>query len=183
LNDTSLTNDAGISPNTAKSWILILESSYIIYRLQPYHKNFNKRLIKSPKLYFHDTGLACSLLGNRDESQVHFHYMKGALLENLVINEFVKKSFHQGERRFPYFWQDSRGKEIDCLLVEGETITPVEIKSGKTITNSYFENLKYWRQLAGMAEDQGYVVYGGNQSMQTSQGSLTSWKEMDRIQS
>ena len=181
LNYTSLANDAGISPNTAKSWISILEASYIIYRLQPYHKNFNKRLVKSSKLYFYDTGLACSLLGIRDESQVHLHYMKGALFENLVINEFIKKSFHQGERRFPYFWQDSRGKEIDCLLVEGESITPVEIKSGKTISNSYFENLKYWRQLAGPAKDKGYVVYGGNQSMQTSLGEFISWKELDRI--
>ena len=107
--------------------------------------------------------------------------MKGALFENLVINEFIKKSFHQGERRFPYFWQDSRGKEIDSLLVDGEAITPVEIKSQKTISNSYFENLKSWHQLTGMAKDKGYVVYGGNQSMQTSQGSLISWKEMDRI--
>ena len=107
--------------------------------------------------------------------------MKGALFENLVINEFIKKSFHQGERKFPYFWQDSRAKEIDCLLVNGETITPVEIKSGKTISNSYFENLKYWRRLAGLAEDKGYVVYGGDQSMQTSLGELISWKVMDRI--
>jgi uncharacterized protein len=182
LNYTSLANDTGISPNTAKSWISILEASYIIYRLQPYHKNFNKRLVKSPKLYFYDTGLACSLLGLRDESQVNLHYMKGALFENLVINEFIKQDFHQGERRFPYFWQDSRGKEIDCLLVDGEAITPVEIKSGKTISNSYFENLRYWRQLAGIKEDVGYVVYGGNQSMQTSLGELISWKEMDRIQ-
>jgi len=181
LNYTSLANDAGISPNTAKSWISILEASYILYRLQPYHKNFNKRLVKSPKLYFCDTGLVCSLLGIRDESQVHLHYIKGALFENLVINEFIKKSFHQGGRRFPYFWQDSRGKEIDCLLVEGETITPVEIKSGKTISNNYFVNLKYWRKLDSMAKDKGYVVYGGDQSMQTSLGELISWKEMDRI--
>ena len=137
--------------------------------------------MKSPKLYFYDTGLACSLLGLRDESQVNLHYMKGALFENLVINEFIKNSFNQGERRFPYFWQNSRGKEIDCLLVDGEAITPVEIKSGKTISNSYFENLKYWHQVTGLAQEKGYVVYGGNQSMQTSQGSLISWKEMDRI--
>jgi predicted AAA+ superfamily ATPase len=181
VNYTSLANDAGISPNTAKSWISILEASYILYRLQPYHKNFNKRLVKSPKLYFYDTGLVCSLLGIRDESQVNLHYMKGALFENLVINEFVKRDFHRGERRYPYFWQDSRGKEIDCLMVDGETITPIEIKSGKTMSNSYFENLKYWRRLAGMAENQGYVVYGGEKSMQTSQGSLVGWKEIDRI--
>jgi len=181
LNYSNLANDAGISPNTAKSWISILEASYILYRLQPYHKNFSKRLVKSSKLYFYDTGLACSLLGIRDESQVNLHYLKGALFENLVINEFIKRSFHQGERRYPYFWQDSRGKEIDCLLVNGEIITPIEIKSGKTISNSYFENLKYWRQLAGMAEDKGYVVYGGEKSLQTNMGTFVSWRKIDQI--
>jgi predicted AAA+ superfamily ATPase len=181
VNYTSLANDAGISPNTAKSWISILEASYITYRLQPYHENFNKRLVKSPKLYFYDTGLICSLLGIRDESQVNLHYMKGALFENLVINEFIKREFHRGVRRYPYFWQDSRGKEIDCLLVEGAAITPIEIKSGKTLSNSYFDNLKYWRQLAGIAEDKGYVVYGGEKSLQTSVGSFISWRQLDQI--
>ena len=132
LNLAGLANDAGISPNTAKAWLAILESSYILYRLQPYHRNFNKRLVKSPKLYFYDTGVACSLLGIRDESQVNLHYMKGALFENLIINEFIKRNFHRGENRQPYFWQDSHGKEIDCLLVDGERVTPVEIKSGQT---------------------------------------------------
>ena len=182
LNFTSLANDAGISPNTAKSWISILETSYIVYRLQPFHKNFNKRLVKSPKLYFYDTGVACSLLGIRDESQVNLHFMKGALFENLIINEFIKRDFHRGQRRYPYFWQDSRGKEIDCLLVDGEESMPVEIKSGKTISNSYFANLKYWRQLAGMPEDQGYVIYGGEETLQTSMGSFISWRHLDRIQ-
>ena len=181
LNYSSLASDAGISPNTAKAWISILEASFILYRLQPYHRNFNKRLVKSPKLYFYDTGVACSLLGIREESQVSLHYMKGALFENLIINEFIKRSFHRGERRYPYFWQDSRGKEIDCLLVDGETIVPVEIKSGKTIAHSYFENLKYWRQLANMPEDAGYVVYGGEQSMQTNAGAFISWRHLDRI--
>ena len=181
INYSSLANDAGLSPNTAKAWISILETSYIVYRLQPYHKNFNKRLVKSPKLYFYDTGLACSLLGIRNESQVNTHYLKGALFENLVVNEFVKREFHRGERRYPFFWRDSRGNEIDCVLVEGEVMLPVEIKSGKTISDSYFENLQYWRRLANMPEDQGYVVYGGEQSLQTSKGSLISWKHLDRI--
>ena len=130
LNYTSLASDAGISPNTAKAWLSILESSYILYRLQPFHRNFNKRLVKSPKLYFYDTGVACSLLGIRDENQVNLHYMKGALFENLILNEFIKRSFHRGENHLPYFWQDSQGKEIDCLLVDGENIIPIEFKSG-----------------------------------------------------
>ena len=104
LNYTGLASDTGISPNTAKAWLSILESSYIVYRLQSFHKNFNKRLIKSPKLYFYDTGVACSLLGLRDENQVNLHYAKGALFENLIINEFIKRKFNRGERRQPYFW-------------------------------------------------------------------------------
>lgn len=181
LNYTNLASDAGISPNTAKSWFSILESTYILYRLQPYHRNFNKRLVKSPKLYFYDTGVACSLLGIREADQLPFHYMKGALFENMVINEFIKRNFNRGDNHQPYFWQDNHGKEIDCLLVNGENITPVEVKSGKTMSTSYFDNLKYWRSLAALPEDQGYVVYGGDQSMQTSRGALISWQNLDRI--
>ncbi len=181
LNNASLANDAGISPNTAKSWLSILESSYILYRLQPYHRNFNKRLIKSPKLYFYDTGVACSLLGIREQEQINLHYMKGSLFENLILNEFIKRSFNRGENRQPYYWQDNHGKEIDCLLVNGEKVTAIEIKSGKTISISYFENLNYWRSLAALPENQEYVVYGGDQSLKTSAGTLISWKDLDRI--
>jgi predicted AAA+ superfamily ATPase len=154
---------------------------FLLYRLQPYHRNFNKRLVKSPKLYFYDTGIACSLLGIREENQVNLHYLKGGLFENLILNEFIKRSFHLGENRLPYFWQDNHGKEIDCLLVNGERITPVEIKSGKTMSTSYFDNLQYWRQLTAVSENQGYAVYGGEQSMQAGAGSFISWRELERI--
>lgn len=181
LNYAGLASDAGISPNTAKSWLSILESSYILYRLQPYHRNFNKRLVKSSKLYFYDTGVACSLLGIRAEDQAHLHYMKGSLFENLILNEFIKRNFNRGENRLPYFWQDNHGKEIDCLLVNGDRVIPVEIKSGKTMSTSYFDNLQYWQSLANLPEGQGYVVYGGDQTMQTGAGSLVSWRNLDRI--
>jgi predicted AAA+ superfamily ATPase len=181
LNYASLANDAGISPNTAKSWLSILESSYILYRLQPYYRNFNKRLVKSPKLYFYDTGVACSLLGIREQEQVNLHYLKGSLFENLIINEFIKRSFNRGENRLPYFWQDNHGREIDCLLVNGERVAAVEIKAGKTMSTSYFDNLKYWQSLAALSESQGYVVYGGEQSMKTNAGSLISWRNLERI--
>ncbi len=181
LNYASLANDAGISPNTAKSWFAILESSYILYRLQPYHRNFSKRLVKSPKLYFYDTGVACSLLGVRAASQVNLHYLKGALFENLIVNEFVKRNFHRGDNRQPYFWQDNNGREIDCLLADGEQVVPVEIKAGKTLSMNYFDNLKQWRSLAGLPDDQGYVVYGGDQSLQTSVGHLISWRDLAKI--
>lgn len=181
LNYASLANDAGISPNTAKSWLSVLESSYILYRLEPYYRNFNKRLVKSPKLYFYDTGVACSLLGIREQEQVNSHYMKGSLFENLILNEFIKRSFNRGENRQPYYWQDNHGKEIDCLLVNGDRVTAVEIKSGKTMSTSYFDNLKYWQSLADLPENQEYAVYGGEQSMQTSTGTLISWRNLDRI--
>lgn len=181
LNYANLANDAGISPNTAKSWLSILESSYIIHRLQPHHRNFNKRLVKSPKLYFHDTGVACSLLGLRDESQVNLHYLKGALFENLVISEFIKRIYHRGDNHQLYFWQDSLGREIDCLLVAGEAMTPVEIKAGKTLSTSYFDNLSYWQSLPDAPQTPAYVVYGGDRSLQTSAGALVSWRELDSI--
>ena len=181
LNYASLASDSGISPNTAKAWLSVLEASYIIYRLRPYHKNFNKRVTKSPKLYFYDTGLACSLLGIRDASQVNAHFLRGALFENLIMNEFIKRAFNRGERLYPQFWRDSRGKEIDCLLTAQGSLTLVEIKSGKTMSSSYFDNLKYWRPLAGMPPSAGYVVYGGDVSLQTSDGFLVSWKHLDQI--
>ena len=181
LNYTSLANDAGISPNTAKAWLSILESSYIVYRLHPYHRNFNKSLVKSPKLFFYDTGVACSLLGIHEADQVRLHFLKGSLFENFIINEFIKHNFNRGKNVQPYFWQDNHGKEVDCLLVEGERVTPVEIKSGKTISSSYLENIKYWRSLANLPDDKGYVVYGGDQSLQTSGGELISWRNLNRI--
>ena len=182
LNYTSLANDAGISINTVKSWLSILESSYIIYRLEPFYKNFKKRLAKSPKLYFYDTGVACSLLGIQNERQVTSHYLRGALFENLIINEFIKQSFNRGVRNYPYFWQNHHGKEIDCILDNGEEILPIEIKSGKTISNHYFANLKYWRKLTKSPDNWGYVIYGGDKNMKSSSGSFISWRDIEQIQ-
>ncbi len=181
LNFNSLANDAGISPNTARAWFSLLETSYIAYRLNPHHRNFNKRLVKSPKLYFYDTGVACSLLGIQSAEQVTSHFLRGGLFENLIVNEFVKRAFNQGQRRYPHFWRDRRGREIDCLLTDGERMTAVEIKSGKTISASYFRNINYWMTLAQDEQAEGYVVYGGDKSLQMSDGRLLSWKELDLI--
>ncbi|MBX3055539.1 MAG: ATP-binding protein [Anaerolineae bacterium] len=181
LNLASLANDAGISPNTAKAWLSVLEASYVVYQLRPYHQNFNKRLIKSPKLYFYDVGLVCSLLGIRDVSQLQTHYLKGALFKNLVVGEFIKQAYNRGEHAYPYFWQDSRGNEIDCLLANGDAgIKLVEIKAGKTVTDSYFRNIRYWQNLAGKTAT-AYVVYGGDRSLQMGDGQLVSWRELEQI--
>ncbi len=185
LNYNSLANDAGISPNTAKAWLSVLETSFVVYRLRPYHQNFNKRLVKSPKLYFYDTGLACNLLGIQTADQVNTHYLKGALFENLVLNEFVKRTLNQGQRQYPYFWRDSNGNEIDCLLVDGEQVTAVEIKAGKTITESYFRNLRYWQKLLEGSPTpkpgKNVVVYGGDTSLHMGNGRLVSWQALETV--
>jgi len=181
LNYSSLAADAGISPNTAKAWISILEASYITHRLSPYHRNFSKRIVKSPKLYFYDTGLACSLLGIETKEQVTSHYLRGALFENLVINELLKHRFNQGKKSTFYFWRDSRDHEIDCLDAARETLRPLEIKSGRTITDGYFRNLNYLRKLADFPAGTGVVVYGGDLSMKLSGGELVSWRDLDRL--
>jgi uncharacterized protein len=182
LNYSSLANDAGIAVNTAKAWLSLLEASYVVFLLRPYYQNFSKRLVKSPKLYFYDTGLACSLLGIQQARQVTTHYLKGALFENLVLSEFVKRSLNRGERDYPYFWRDSRGNEIDCLLVNRDSLIPIEMKAGRTMTTDYFDPIRKWRMLAkGAPVEAGYVVYGGDRSLQTGDGWLVSWRELERI--
>lgn len=104
------------------------------------------------------------------------------MFENLVVSEFIKRIYHRGDNHQLYFWQDSLGREIDCLLVAGEAITPVEIKAGKTLSTSYFDNLSYWQSLPGAPQTPAYVVYGGDRSLQTSTGALVSWRELDSIQ-
>ena len=178
LNYTSLANDAGLSPNTAKGWLSLLEASYIVYVLRPYHQNFSKQVIKSPKLYFYDTGLACSLLGLKTAEQVATHYLKGALFENLVINEFAKRAWNEGERPSLYFWQDNRGHEIDCLMGEGNEMMAVEIKAGQTMNPHFFRHLRQWQGLTGWTADRCFVVYGGEQTWHTQDGRLVGWRDI-----
>lgn len=181
INYASLANDAGVSANTAKAWLSVLEASYVVYQIRPYHENFNKRLVKSPKLYFYDTGLVCSLLGIQAAEQVATHYLKGALFENLIMNEFVKRALHSGQRQYPYFWQDSQGHEIDGVLVDGQRVIPVEMKAGKTVSSDYFRNIRYWQRLQTDSATPAYVVYGGDTSWQMQDGHLVSWRDLDRI--
>lgn len=177
INYQSLANDAGISPNTAKSWISILQASYVIFLLQPFHTNYHKRIIKSPKLYFYDTGLICSLLGlNRVEDIINYH-RKGELFENHVITEVIKDQFNQGLPMNGWFWQDQSGKEIDLIMQSGNNTYAIEIKSGKTFNPSYFQHLSYWQKLSGHDIDQSAVIYGGDSSFKTSSGRLISWRE------
>lgn len=181
LNFSALADDCDISPNTAKAWISILEASYIVHLLQPYYKNFSKRIIKSPKLYFYDTGLACSLLSIYDREQFQTHYLRGALFENFVINELMKYRLNQGKEPSLYFWRDVQGHEIDCIVEQALALIPIEIKSGMTVKTDFFDGLKNWNEISGQHDIAGYVVYGGNENQPRKFGNVIGWDKIQNI--
>jgi predicted AAA+ superfamily ATPase len=181
LNLNSLANDCGVSPNTAKSWVSVLEANYIVFLLQPHLKNFNKRLVKMPKLYFIDTGLASSLLEIQSENQLSTHYLRGVLFENFIISEFIKTRLNNGLRNNCYFWRDNKGIEIDCIIENGNLLTPIEIKSGNTFNQDFFKNLNYWNKLSDNSNENSYVVYGGDSSRDTKDGKLLAWSDIYKI--
>jgi len=161
LNLSSLGNDCGISYKTANRWLSVLEASFLVLRLRPYHKNFNKRLIKSPKLYFLDTGLLCWLLNIHTEEQLALHHARGAIFESLVVSECQKYLFNTGSSAQIYFWRESNGLEIDLLIESSAGIMPIEIKSGKTIASDFFKNLNRWQKNIGQTNHPGALIYSG----------------------
>lgn len=161
VNFSSLAQDCGISHTTARQWLNILEASYIIFFLHPFYKNFNKRLIKMPKLYFYDTGLACNLLGLEQDKQLETHYLKGALYENLVILELLKGRLNLGLLANFYFWRDKTGHEIDCVGEWGGKIKAIEIKFNSTLQKDFIKNLTYFSKFDPNIEN--YLVYNGKQ--------------------
>jgi predicted AAA+ superfamily ATPase len=182
LNLSSLANDAGIAVNTAKSWLSVLEASYIIYLLQPYHTNFNKRIIKSPKLYFYDTGIACSLLKITHPEVLRVHHLYGYLFENLVISELRKVQLHAGKTPSLYYWRDSNGTEVDCLLEQSNRLTAIEIKAGQTYSTDYVKNLNTFGALSAHAKPvDKYIVYGGAVSTQMGDTCILSWKDFRTV--
>jgi len=181
LDYTSLANDCGVSYNTVKAWISVLEASYILFLLQPHHNNFSKRLVKRPKLYFYDTGLCCSLLRIEKVSQLNNHYLKGSLFENLILSEFLKRRYNQGKASNLYFWRDHRGIEIDLIIEHANGLTPVEIKSAKTWNRDFFMNLEKWNGYSGNLPENSHVVYGGDDNFKNSWGTIHSWNSIDDI--
>jgi predicted AAA+ superfamily ATPase len=162
LNLNSLANDTGISQSTAREWMTVLEASYIVFLLQPFHANIGKRLIKSPKIYFYDVGLASWLCGIEEESQIATHPLRGSLFENMAIIEALKYRYNNGKRNNLYFYRDSNGNEIDLIYVKGNDMLPIEIKSGQTITSAYFTGMKKFQPLfAGHLPWPGFLIYGG----------------------
>ncbi len=178
LNLSSLANDCGITHNTAKAWISVLEASYIVHLLPPHHRNFNKRLVKTPKLYFLDTGLACWLLGIRNHEQLATHVQRGPLFETWVISELLKARYNSGESANLYFWRDRSGHEIDLLIDHGAQLSPLEIKSGQTINPDYFKGLDFWQKLAGETAGKAWLIYGGDNRQNRTDITILPWFTM-----
>ncbi len=168
LNMSSLGIEVGVDVKTIGSWIGVLEASFVVFRLQPWHKNFNKRVVKMPKLYFYDTGLACALLGIGSPDQLTLHPFRRSLFENMVILEVLKNLFNKGSSSKLFFWRDNVGNEIDMLLDHGQGHIPVEIKSGQTISDDFFKGIHFWNKLT--KTDGGFVVYAGNIAQNRSNG-------------
>lgn len=173
INASSLGGDAGLSHVTVKKWLSILRAGYVIDILRPHHENFSKRLVKTPKFYFTDTGLLCRLLGLRKAEDLHLHPLRGAIFENFVVSELRKTFLHHGEQPPLFFWRDSNGREVDIIIDLGSRRIPVEIKAGQTISRSFFKGLQNYMQLSGASE--GILVYGGDRSYLRSGYQVRSW--------
>ena len=176
LNLSSLAADCGITHNTAKAWISTLEASYILFMLRPHHANFNKRLVKTPKLYFYDTGLLCWLLGIREADQLATHPLRGSIFETFVVSEFMKARFNRPHNVELYFWRDSNGNEIDLVVDFGGKLMPIEIKSGQTINRDFFTGLERWTALAGRDAFSPTLVYGGAETMIRKEVRILNWR-------
>jgi len=158
----------------------ILETSYIIFHLKPYYRNFNKRLIKSSKIYFYDTGLVCSLLGIKDVKQINTHYLRGSLFENLVIAELKKQYYNNAVPDSMYFWRDSSGNEIDCIVEKTDKLDIIEIKSSATIHDDFLRNIRLFKKIAGSIVAASIVVYAGMEDLMYDNCKFISWSHINK---
>jgi hypothetical protein len=178
LNLSSLANDCGISQPTARRWISVLEASFLIRLLRPHYRNFNKRLVKHPKLYFIDTGLLTYLLRIRSFDELRTHSSRGAIFESFVVSELLKNALNRGQEPDLYFWRASSGHEVDLVLERAGNLVPIEIKSGATLVDDFFSGLRYWLKLAGTPEGAAALVYGGDLSVRREGIHVYSWADL-----
>ncbi|MEY4268673.1 MAG: hypothetical protein RIS90_3208 [Pseudomonadota bacterium] len=181
LNMSSLANDCGVTHKTIGAWLSVLETGYVIFMLQPHHRNFGKRLVKTPKLYFHDTGLAAYLMGIQDASHLSIHPARGALFENLVISELLKQRFNRGMPSNLSFWRNNTGEEVDLLIEHGDLLMPVEIKSGQTFNTDFLTGLTKWTRYAGTTALPARLVYGGDDTMSRQGVEVRSWRNLQDL--
>ena len=178
LNMTALANDCGVTHKTVAACLSVLEAGYVVFLLPPHHRNFGKRLVKTPKLYFHDTGLAAYLMGIADAQHLGIHCARGALFENWVISELLKQRYNQGLPSNLFFWRNNTGEEVDVVVEQGEQLMPIEIKSGQTFNADFLSGLSKWAGYAGAAAQPAHLVYGGAVSMTRSGVAVHAWREL-----
>ena len=177
LNLQSLGNDVGVSHTTARNWLTLLEASYIVFLLPPWHANISKRQIKSPKLYFHDVGLATYLLGAETPSHVNRHPLRGNLFENMIVSDVLKYRYHRGRRSNLYFWRDARGNEVDLVIDSGSQLLLLEIKAGATITTDWFKTLNFLASILPDTQISRALIYGGSE--QQTRSTVSVWRAFD----
>jgi uncharacterized protein len=182
LNYTSLSNDTGLSVPTMEKWFSILEASYIVFILQPYYKNLGKRVVKSPKLYFYDMGVACSLLSIENSDQIFTHYLRGSLFENYVIADLIKQRYNKGMNPNVFFWRDQSGYEIDCIIEKEQKLTPLEMKVSQTFNAHFLDHLAKWNDLTDSNPADNILVYTGELSQNMQKGRLLNWQEIGDIE-
>lgn len=178
LNQSALADETGVSHNTVREWVSVLEASYLIHRLPPQHRNFNKRLVKTPKLYFVDVGLTAWLLGIETPDQVATHPLRGALFETWVVGEFLKSRFNRGLASNLTFWRDHRGQEVDLVLEQAGKLQPIEIKAGATVNREAFKGLARWQELAGETAIEPQLIYAGVESRRQRNIAVRPWREL-----
>jgi uncharacterized protein len=174
MNTSALGSEVGVSHNTIRQWLSVLEASYLIFKLRPWHANLGKRLVRTPKYYFVDVGLNCHLLGIRNLSHLKEHPMRGPLFENLIIAEAMKQRVHGGHSPDLLFFRDPSGREVDLLLEDGPELHAVEIKSAQTIHSDFFRNLDYFAKLSGHVST-STLVYGGSEKQIRSSVAVQPW--------
>ncbi len=179
INLNSLANECGISQPTAKSWLSVLESSFIVFQLQPYFSNISKRVTKSSKLYFYDSGLLCYLLKINEAASIQLSAHKGSLFENMIVAEFVKSNYHLNLLRDFWFWRDSAGHEVDLFWQDDERLNLVEIKATQTIMSDLFKGMTYFENLAPESVKSKTLVFAGLENQQRTGENVVSWFNLD----
>lgn len=178
---SNLANEIGVSVPTIRSWVSILEASYITFFVQPFFENIGKRLIKSPKLFFYDVGLASYLLGIENVIQLERDPLRGALVENLVIVELLKARFNKGLEQNIFFYRDSNQNEVDALLKSGNYLIPIEIKSSSTYHQDFLKNLIYIKKILKNRIQEGYIVYTGTHEQKLKEFNLINYKKVSSL--